>query len=101
MPIIIYKVAATDAEHNERVALLCHGEWMLAPQIEELSLWLQQSATGLQQAKYVADVGFRWRRDASGGGPVLDPQMMRRMAELGMSLYLSEYGSFANEPDEE
>lgn len=100
MPINIYKVAPTDAEENERIAWLCGGEWMLAPQIDELSVWLQQDTASLQPAEYVADVGFGWRREASGGGPVLEPKAMRRMAELGMSLYLSEYGSFANEPSD-
>lgn len=96
MPVNIYKVTAEDQE-DEEIAWLCDGEWLLWPQIEALAAWLEQSTGTLQPAEYVADVGFCWRRDASCGGPVLEPTAMRRMADLGMSLFLSEYGSFADE----
>jgi hypothetical protein len=96
MPVNIYRVTPGDQE-NEKIAWLCDDEWLLRPQIEALSAWLEQSGASLPPDEYVADVGFCWRRDACGGGPVLDPSAMRRMAEIGMSLYLSEYGSFADE----
>jgi hypothetical protein len=99
MPVNIYQVTPAD-QKNEAIAWLCDGEWLLWPQIEALSVWLEQSSAALPPAEYVADVGFCWRRDASAGGPVLAPAALRRMAELGMSLYLSEYGSFADEVEE-
>lgn len=86
-----------DGLKNVEVAYLCDDVWLLQPQIEALRGWLAQNSAALQPADYVADVGFCWRRDASSGGPVLEPITMRRMADLGMSLYLSEYGSFADE----
>jgi hypothetical protein len=33
------------------------------------------------------------RPEASGGGAAIAPEMLRIMADLGMSLYLSEYPS--------
>lgn len=96
MPINIYRVTPGDQD-NEEIAWLCDDEWEIAPQIEALSTWLASNSSMLQSGEYVADVGFGWRRDASSGGPVLEPAAMRRMAELGMSLYLSEYGFFTDD----
>ena len=95
MPVSIYRVTS-EGQKNDRVAWLCDDIWILRPQIEALSKWLK-APLALPAGKYVADVGFCWRRDACGGGPVLDPDAMRRMSDLGISLYLSEYGSFADE----
>ena len=98
MPVNIYRVTPDD-EKNESIAWLCDDEWLLRPQIEVLSTWLAQTAATLPPAEYVADVGFCWRRDACAGGPVLEPSTMHHMARLGMSLYLSEYSGFADEPN--
>lgn len=95
MPVNIYR-STSDKLENEKIAWLCNGEWELAPQIEGLSKWLEQTDAVLMPAEYIADVGFCWRRNA-GGGAVLEPEAMRRMADLGMSLYLSEYADFADE----
>jgi hypothetical protein len=95
MPVNIYKVTPDDQD-NEEIAWLCDDEWQISPQIAALSTWLELNSSMLQPGEYVADVGFGWRRDASAGGPVLEPVAMRRMAELGMSLYLSEYGFFTD-----
>ena len=95
MPVNIYRVQPEGLK-NDRVAWLCDDIWILRPQIEVLAKWLDEQPA-LPEGKYVADVGFCWRRDACGGGPVLEPGAMRRMADLCMSLYLSEYGSFADE----
>jgi hypothetical protein len=69
----------------------------MGPQIEALSAWLKADGSNLEPAEYVADIGFSWRRDALAGGPVLEPAALRRMADLGMSLFLSEYPGFADE----
>ena len=95
MPVSIYRVAQA-GQRNERIAWLCDGEWLLGPQIDTLSMWLEQTGARLPAAQYVADVGFCWRRNANAGGPVLEPKTMRRMAELGMSLFLSEHSGFAD-----
>src|SRR5688500_5843099 len=96
MPVSIYRIAPDDHD-NAQVVWLCDKEWSLWPQIEALSEWLEKSAVNLPLGEYVANVGFCWRRDASAGGPVLDVTMMRRMSDLRMSLFLSEYPGFVGE----
>ena len=96
MPIKIYRVTL-EGESNEEVAWLCGGEWLLCPQVDALSEWLEKAGADLPHGDYVADIGFSWRRDASAGGPVLEVVAMRRMADVGMRLFLSEYGGFAGE----
>jgi len=98
MPVNICRVTP-DEEENESIAWLGDDEWLLRPQIEALSAWLDQAARTLPPAEYVADVGFCWRRDARAGGPVLGPSTMQHIVRLGMSLYLSEYPCFAGEPE--
>ena len=96
MPIEIYRVTP-EGQSGEEIAWLCDNQWLLWVQVDALSKWLQEAGAALQPGKYVADIGFCWRRSASAGGPVLAPEVMRRMADLGMSLFLSEYSGFAHE----
>jgi len=95
MPVNIYRIVS-DNEKSEQIAYLCDDEWELCPQIDALSEWMEKTGATLQPAEYVADVGFCWRRDAGTRGPVLAPPPMRRMADLGISLFLSEYPGFAD-----
>ncbi|WP_373546791.1 hypothetical protein [Chamaesiphon sp.] len=44
---------------------------------------------------YVADVGFQIRKDATGGGAVISTEMIQILHDLGMEVYLSEYGDFS------
>lgn len=92
MPVNIYRVTA-GSEASERVAWLCDDSWRLPVQAEALQAWLVEHGATLNPSEYVADIGFKSRSDAGGGGAVLPPEMMRTMADLGMSLYLSEYPS--------
>ena len=88
MPIII-----RTEDFRERLATLCKDEMTLPAQIPALEEWLRQNKEKIRPGSYVADVGFSAREDATGGGPVLSPEMLRTMADLGMWLYLSEYNS--------
>jgi hypothetical protein len=45
----------------------------------------------VKRGRYIVDIGFEVRADAGGGGAALSPDLMRTMADLGMSLFLSEY----------
>ena len=56
-----------------------------------LEIWLKENRSKIKGGQYVADIGFTLREDASGGGAAISPEMMRAMADLGMSLFLSEY----------
>jgi hypothetical protein len=87
MPVKIY------SEHRpgEEVAWLCDDNWRLSDQVSALEAWLHDSQTKLKTGRYIADIGFSVREDASGGGAAISPEMMRRMADLGMSLFLSDY----------
>ena len=96
MPVSIYRVTP-QGEKNHRIAWLCDGEWTLTPQSEALAAWLRAEGSGLEPARYVADIGFSWRRDACAGGPAFSPETLRIMADLGMSLFISEYAGFADE----
>ena len=100
MPVNIYRVAP-EGEENERIAWLCDGEWRLTPQSEALSEWLQGEGAKLKPDRYVANISFSWRRDACSGGPAFAPATLRQLADLGMSLYISEYAGFADEMDDE
>ena len=92
MPVNIYRVTP-EGQKNERIAWLCEGNWRLPDQAEALEAWLAQHHTTLKPDEYVADIGFTLREDASGGGAALPPTMLRTMADVGMSLFLSEYQS--------
>ena len=86
MPINIYSENTPD-----KLAYLCDGNWRLPDQVEALEAWLKENASKIKSGEYVADIGFTLREDASGGGATILPEMMRTMADLGMSLFLSEY----------
>jgi hypothetical protein len=96
MPVNIYRVTP-EGEKNESIAWLCDGEWTLTPQSEALTSWLKTDGVKLPPARYVANIGFSWRRDAMSGGPAFSPDTLRQMADLGMSLFISEYQGFADE----
>jgi hypothetical protein len=86
MPINIYS-----ENTREKLAYLCGSNWRLPDQVEALGIWLKEKGSKIKRGKYVADIGFTLREDASGGGAAISPEMMRTMADLGMSLFLSEY----------
>ena len=90
MPVAIYRVTPK-GEKNESLAWLCDGNWRLPDQAKALEAWLKEHGPLLKPDDYVADIGFTPRKDASGGGAAILPEMMRTMADLGMSLFLSEY----------
>lgn len=100
MPVNIYIATAQGGTQNSKVARLCKEEWDLLPQVDALRAWLEENSTRLEAKDYVADIGFSPRENASGGGPVLDPLTLRRAAEIGMSIYLSEYPRVDSAPGE-
>ena len=87
MPIKIYI-----EESYEEVDWICDDIWDLSFQIDALENWLGENAKNLKPNKYVADIGFSMRADATGGG-VLNSKSMQIMGEIGMDIYFSEYSS--------
>jgi hypothetical protein len=89
MPIKIYKMP-----DKEELAWLCDDVWTLPPQIKALHAWLKRQKK-LNRGDYIADVGFQWYQDASGGGSIISTEMMNVMSKYGITLFLSEYPGFA------
>ncbi|MCJ8166540.1 hypothetical protein MKJ04_16970 [Pontibacter sp. E15-1] len=88
MPINIYI-----QESFEKVDWLCDDIWDLPTQIDMLQTWMDIKGKNLEPSKYVADIGFDIRKDASGGGGVLSSKSMAIMGAIGMDVYFSEYPS--------
>ena len=78
-------------ESGEKLEVLASGKWDLPTQIDELQDWLKGKGKDLSAGKYVADVGFDIRKNASGGGAVIESEAMKIMGEIGMDIFLSEY----------
>ena len=88
MPINIYI-----EDSGEKLAWLCDEVWDLPTQIDALETWLMNKGTSLEPSKYIADIGFNIRKDATGGGGVLNSKSMAIMGKIGMDVYFSEYPS--------
>jgi hypothetical protein len=86
MPINIYK-----EESYETIALISENNWNLPNQIDDFEKWLFSIGKNLPYGKYIADIGFDIRKDASGGGAVINLKMIKILAKIGMEIYLSEY----------
>ena len=88
MPINIYI-----EESGDKLEWLCDEDWDLPTQIDALETWLMIKGKNLEPNKYVADIGFDIRKDATGGGAVLNSESMTIMGKIGMDIYFSEYPS--------
>lgn len=88
MPINIYI-----EESGVKLDWLCNEYWDLPTQIDALETWLINKGQFLDPGKYVADIGFDIRKDATGGGGVLNSELMAIMGKIGMDVYFSEYPS--------
>lgn len=86
MPINIY-----NRTNYENLDWLCNDIWDLPNQIDALEKWLLVKGFSLPKGSYVADIGFDIRKDASGGGAVINSDSMKIMSDIGMNIYLSEY----------
>jgi len=86
MPINIY-----NQTNNEKLDWLCDDVWDLPNQINTLEKWLRTKGFSLPKSSYVADIGFDIRKDATGGGAVLNSETMKIMSDIGMDIFLSEY----------
>ena len=63
-------------------------------QIEALERWLTMHVNELDaSSRWVADVGFTVRLDATGGGPPISRELMDMCVAANLEIYLSEYGA--------
>lgn len=92
MPINIYRLD----EKRTKIAWLCDGEWGLPEQIAALETWIRKKRKK-EDVECVADIGFKWRKDAGSGGSSLDYEILKRLGEFRITLFLSEYSGFAKE----
>jgi hypothetical protein len=97
MPITIIR---RQAETDILVASPADDDWSLSSQIVLLESWVETNAHKLPSGEYVADIGFCWRKDAAGGGAALDRGFLKKLADSGFSLFLSEYPGFAEGDDD-
>ena len=84
MPINIY-----ERESVKEIIYLSESHWDLPNQISDLEEWLDK--TDIPAGDYIADIGFDIRPNSSGGGAVLTLNTLKRLYELGIEVYLSEY----------
>jgi hypothetical protein len=84
MPINIY-----ERDSLTEIIYLSESHWDLPNQISDLEDWLDK--TDIPAGDYIADIGFDIRTNASGGGAVLTLNTLKRLYELGIEVYLSEY----------
>ncbi|HCY83878.1 MAG TPA: hypothetical protein DHV36_01955 [Desulfobacteraceae bacterium] len=87
MPINIFQ----DNSDRTQIDWICDGDWDLSSQIYKFENWLIRNEEYLKEGPYVADIGFRPRRDASGGGGVISLNMLEILNKIKMELFLSEY----------
>lgn len=80
-------------DSGEKLEWLCDEAWDLPRQIDALETWLMDKGKTLEPSKYVADIEFDIRKDATGGGGVLNYESMAIMGKIGMNVYFSEYPS--------
>jgi hypothetical protein len=85
MAINIYEIEGGE------VAWLCENDWDLASQVDALEKWLRLNIQKLPKLKYVADIGFSVRKQASGGGGVLTVECMEMLISIGIEVWFSEY----------
>ena len=70
MPTKIY----VDDDSKEEIAWLCGDNWDLAAQMSALEAWLSANQSQVPASRYIADIGFSVRPDASGGGAAISPR---------------------------
>lgn len=80
-------------EESTNHVLLAPDDWDLRRQVEVFESWLRESNGNLEPAdRWVADIGFNVRVDASGGGPIISSELMQLCLDNRIEIYLSEYG---------
>ena len=86
MPINIY-----EEDTFKKIANLSSDKWDLPNQLDDFEVWLKTEGVKLQKSIYVADIGFDIRKNANGGGAIINLEMIKILAQIGMEIYLSEY----------
>ena len=96
MPI---RISCVNGIFSHEVAWLCEDDWLLSVQVEALRNWLDQVSESLSHGEYVADIGYSTQEDMVVGSARIPVVMMKRMAEIGIELLLTEYPPFVEDAD--
>ena len=79
-------------DSSENVISLGADSWDLRELFTIFEEWLITNGASLEAGDgWIVDVGFSPRRGASGGGPIISPNIMSLCVEKRISIYLSEY----------
>jgi len=84
-------ILITTEKKDEPIASICEDIWDLPTQVDELKSWLRLNIEKLNEDNYIADIGFGIRKDACGGGAVIDSELIELLSWVGMEIYFSEY----------
>ena len=96
MPVAIQREAGDGYEPH---ADLCAGGWDLRTQLEALEDWLADHPHALDpRHDWVADVGFRVKPGAAGGGPPVTPRLMHLCLRANLTIFLSPHGGRPADP---
>lgn len=92
MPINIYNEIT-----NEQVTSIGESDWKLPSLLDSLEKWITANNSALKKAKYIADIGFDIRPDASGGGGSLSAEILRKLSDANIDIHFSEYPGMIQE----
>lgn len=80
-------------DSSENVIRLGVDSWDLRELFKIFEKWLITCGASLEAGEgWIVDIGFSPRPGASGGGPIISPDIMSLCVEKRISIYLSEYG---------
>ncbi|MBL1437274.1 MAG: hypothetical protein COB08_013875 [Rhodobacteraceae bacterium] len=94
MPIRVYpnlEESTPSRTKNKPVVWLCNDSWELPVLLFEFERWLEKNGKKLPKGNYIADIGFKPRSDACGGGGILSVSAMRTLAMVNIEVWFSEY----------
>jgi len=87
-------IRKVDGERSTNFLLLAPDSWDLRHQFKIFEEWLVENNGTLEPAdNWIADIGFKVRLDATGGGPIVSTKLMALCISNRVELFLSEYGS--------
>lgn len=86
MPINIY-----EQENSKRFQILSEENFELPDQLYDLENWIKDYSNLGKTKKYIADIGFKTRKNVSCGGDILEVNTFKLLAENGIEIHFSEY----------
>lgn len=79
-----------EEKQRTQINYLEEDNWNLSVQIEKLYEWVTEFQNN-SNSKIIADVAFSSSKNSTGGGAVVDLDMMKLLVEKNVELHLTEY----------